>query len=53
MTPLLIAFKYQQIEAIRFAIAYNLSKKRSIFDFNKRGIKGFTPLHWAVMQNNA
>ena len=53
LTPLHLAFHFQQIEAIRFAIAYNLSKKKSVFDFNRQGKLGFSPLHWAVAQNNA
>jgi ankyrin repeat protein len=60
LTPMHVALYYAQNEAIEFALAHNQQLRRSgnkenypVFDFQEQAGKHlFTPLHYAVHQNN-
>ena len=58
LTPFSQALFHNQTEAIRFALSFNQHVRKNdlkipLFDFNEKGGQySFTPIHFAVYQNN-
>jgi ankyrin repeat protein len=56
LSPIHVAIKKNQIEALRYAVNYNKradgTRGGRIFEFNIHGKKGFTPLHYSIIKAN-
>ena len=52
LTPIHVAIKKSQRKALEFALRFNQNGKTQGFNFNQRGKKNFTPLHYAVIKTD-